>query len=75
MRGILLILRTRRTLPSFSGVGNASDLDESSGLLPFNLRPLAKRSSVGGKEVCAWTNPLSNEVKVLRVLIPLLYAI
>ena len=47
----------RRTLPSFSGVGNASDLDESRGLLPLNLRPLAKRSAVGGKGVCAWTNP------------------
>ena len=55
--GILLILRIRSTLPSFSGVGNASDLDESRGLLPLNLRPLAKRSAVGGKGVCAWTNP------------------
>ena len=25
-----------------SGVGNSSDLDESRGLLPFDLRPLAK---------------------------------
>ena len=73
--GILLILRTRSTLPSFSGVGNASDLDESRGLLPLNLRPLAKRSAVGGKGGCAWTNPCLNEVGYYVCHIDSLYVI
>ena len=41
VRQVLLILRTSRTLPSFSGAGGASDPDEYRGLLPFYLRPLA----------------------------------